>query len=392
MKNIKGSRILVVDDTEINVDILVELLKDEYELGVAVDGEEALKYVEADPPDLILLDIMMPRIDGYQVLEELKSHDAYRHIPIIMISTLEEMESVVRCIELGAEDYLPKPFEPVLLRARIRACLEKKFLREKEISHLVKMAEIAKQQNYELARATEYVKTLLPTPITEGWVRTDWRFIPSASLGGDSFGYHWLDDAHFAMYLLDVSGHGVGAALLSVSVINVLRSRALPETDFLEPSQVLGSLNNMFLMEEHNDMYFTMWYGVYDKSSRSITYASAGHPPALLFLDGPSEKSRIVELQAGNLVVGAVPDLPFQQEVYHLSGPGRLYIFSDGVFEIPMGDEERWEYKDFVKFMAESSPGGQSDMDRLWNHVRALNQAETLEDDFSILEVVFEFS
>ena len=100
--------------------------------------------------------------------------------------------------------------------------------------------------NQELAEAADYVRTILPQPITEGGIRTDWRFVPSASLGGDAFGCHWLDNDHFAIYLIDVSGHGVGAALLSVSVMNMLRSQSLPDTDFKDPQQVLASLNVAF--------------------------------------------------------------------------------------------------------------------------------------------------
>lgn len=130
--------------------------------------------------------------------------------------------------------------------------------------------EVLKQLSHELSDATGYVKTVLPQPITSGPLLTDWRFIPSLSLGGDSFGYHWIDEDYFAMYLLDVSGHGWSAALLSVSVINVLRSHALPDTDFRDPQQVLLALNNTFPGEQHNDMFFTIWYGVYNYVSELL--------------------------------------------------------------------------------------------------------------------------
>ena len=135
----------------------------------------------------------------------------------------------------------------------------------------------------EMKQAAHYVQSLLPEKLKKGDIRTDWRFIPSAELGGDSFGYHWLDDDHFAFYLLDVSGHGVGSALLSVSAMNALRSQALPQTDFRVPGQVLGALNNAFQMEQQNGLFFTIWYGVYHKPSRQIHYSGGGHPPALLY-------------------------------------------------------------------------------------------------------------
>ena len=140
-----------------------------------------------------------------------------------------------------------------------------------------------------MKQAAHYVQSLLPDKLKKGDVITDWRFIPSAELGGDSFGYHWLDDDHFAFYLLDVSGHGVGSALLSVSAMNALRSQALPQTDFRVPGQVLAALNNAFQMEQQNGLFFTIWYGVYNKPSTAYRLLrwgpssgsahSAVHPP-----------------------------------------------------------------------------------------------------------------
>lgn len=139
----KSGRILIVDDNEDNRDMLSRRLKHEgYEICMAADGQEALALVKTEAVDLILLDVMMPEMDGYDLLKELKANNAWRDIPVIMISALDEIESVVRCIERGAEDYLPKPFDPVLLRARIGACLEKKRLRDQEVLYLKDVAHV----------------------------------------------------------------------------------------------------------------------------------------------------------------------------------------------------------------------------------------------------------
>jgi adenylate cyclase len=131
---LQSSSVLVVDDTEMNRDMLCSLLEaDGHKSAVAENGRLALELLKAKPFDLVLLDVMMPEMNGYQVLEQLKSDSSLRAIPVIVLSALDEIGSVVRCIELGAEDYLPKPFDPVLLRARIGACLEKKHLRDQEI-------------------------------------------------------------------------------------------------------------------------------------------------------------------------------------------------------------------------------------------------------------------
>ena len=119
-------------------------------------------------------------------------------------------------------------------------------------------------------------------------MRAQWRFQPSAELGGDIFGYHWINADRLAIYLLDVSGHGVGAALLSVSVFNVLRTQSLQGTDFGDPAAVLKQLNRVFPMERQNNLIFTIWYGVFERSTRRLTYASGGHPPAVLTGDSPN--------------------------------------------------------------------------------------------------------
>lgn len=138
-----SGRILIVDDNDSNRDVLSRRLAYEgYEVFKAEDGEKALASLKAQPVDLILLDVMMPELDGHEVLLRLKTDSAWRDIPVIMISALDEIESVVRCIERGAEDYLPKPFDPVLLRARIGACLEKKRLRDQELLYLKDVAQV----------------------------------------------------------------------------------------------------------------------------------------------------------------------------------------------------------------------------------------------------------
>src|SRR6185369_13587849 len=157
----------------------------------------------------------------------------------------------------------------------------------------------------DLNRASQYVRSLLPAPLLgDGPIRTDWLLQPSAQLGGDAFGYDRLDWETFVMYLIDVSGHGAGAAMHSVSVLSVLRQRTLTQADLREPAEVLASLNAMFQMDRHDGMIFTMWYGVYHVPQRILRYASAGHHPAYLVADGAS-----TPLRTRGLTIGAMPDM-----------------------------------------------------------------------------------
>ena len=380
-----GSHLLVVDDNETNREMLGRRLERQgYRVSMAADGCQALQMVAQEPFDLVLLDIMMPGMDGYGVLEKMKGDPLLRHIPVIMVSALDELESVVRCVEIGAEDYLPKPFEPTLLRARIGACLEKKLLRDQEQHTHMALVESQRRLADELAEAADYVKSLLPPPLT-GDVDADWRFIPSTQLGGDAFGYHWLDDDHFAMYLLDVCGHGVGAALLSISVMNVLRAQSLPSADFLDPGAVLSALNTRFPMEDQNNMYFTMWYGVYHKATRELAYASGGHPPAVLIPHAATGGQAVVHLRTLGPIIGAMPDVTYAMAKCEMPPGSTLYLFSDGAYEIARQDGSMWSYAEFVDRLTAPPPRDTPVLDQVISEARVVAGQTQFTDDFSIV-------
>ena len=241
----------------------------------------------------------------------------------------------------------------------------------------------------ELSEAADYVKNILPSPLQDGKINIDWQFIPSKSLGGDAFGYHWLDENHFVIYLIDVSGHGVGAALLSVSVINSLRSQSLPDTDFKDPAQVMTALNEAFPGEENNYMFFTIWYGVYNKKSRELVYASGGHPPALFIDDGQENNSRAILLKTANAAIGFMPDITYMKNVHLLKKIGTLYIFSDGVYEVEKEDGSMWQLAEFISFMENKNQTGRGKLDDLYHYVKSINIKDSFEDDFTILAVTF---
>lgn len=249
--------------------------------------------------------------------------------------------------------------------------------------------EVLDRLNEDLSDAADYITTILPRPIQEGPVRSNWKFIPSESLGGDAFGYHWLDKDNFAIYLLDVSGHGVGAALLSATITNVLRSHALPHIDFCEPDQVLSALNRSFPGEENNDMFFTIWYGVYNKNTRYLVYASGGHPPALLFTDATNENPPFARLETPNYIVGGMKTAAYQKDALSLKSNSCLYVFSDGVYEFIQTDGTRWKYNEFANYLCHLHSGDETDIDRLVKSVKNLSQSNAFEDDFTILKVSF---
>jgi serine phosphatase RsbU (regulator of sigma subunit) len=230
-----------------------------------------------------------------------------------------------------------------------------------------KEVQAAEELARDLAKARRYVESLLPAPLRAGAITADWFYQPSTQLGGDVLGYHALDDRHFAVYLLDVSGHGVEACMLAVAAINVLRQRALPDTDYRRPGDVVKRLNAMFPMDQHNFMFFTVWYGVFDMERRVMDYCSAGHHPAFV-LSG--DRERLVPLRTANVPIGIDAEADFTADSSPIGAGQTLYLFSDGVFEIVTPAGERWELDDFLRLIPGSPVSGMSEPERLHHLVR----------------------
>ncbi len=248
------------------------------------------------------------------------------------------------------------------------------------------LAETRQHMADELAKAAGYVRGLLPAP-AKGVISADWRHLPSAQLGGDIFDYYPIDDHRTAMYLLDVAGHGVGSALLSVSVMSVVRSRSLPEVDFTKPAEVLSGLNREFRMAEHDNKFFTMWYGLYDAQAQTLTYANGGHPPPLLVGDRDNGGD-VSKLEESGLIVGALPQASYMSSTRSITEPCSLYLFSDGVYEIfPAGDEDcehMLGYDGFAEIL--TSPEG-ADLDATIGRLREYAGGGPFDDDVSLLRL-----
>jgi len=304
---------------------------------------------------------------------------------VVLISEQKDTDTVISCIEAGADDFLPRPFNPALLKARIRACLERKTLRDQEQRLLATIKSQQQRLDGELTEAAEYLRSLLPAPLTEPFA-IDWRFIPSSELGGDAFGYHWIDDDHFALYLLDVCGHGVGAALLSVAALNVLRSGAMHGTDFRDPGAVLSAINRAFPMEQQHNRYFTLWYGVYQRSRQRMTYGSGGHPPALLFEPGQSAPKK---LAARGMMIGGMPNSRYPTLTCEIVPGSRFFLFCDGAYEITQPDGKVFTFDEFTQLLGKYPANSAMDLDALVAQIRKLRGSSSLEDDLSLITIQF---
>jgi serine phosphatase RsbU (regulator of sigma subunit) len=239
----------------------------------------------------------------------------------------------------------------------------------------------------ELKRASAYIEALLPPPSREGPVRCDWIHVPCARLGGDAFGYGQLADDLFVAYLIDVAGHGAGAAMLAVAVMSQLRQRALPGTDMRSPAQVLTTLNRLFQMDEQAGLYFTMWYGVYDAKSRRLDYAAAGQHAAILV---PPDRSRAIAVGNRNTVIGAIPAVVFNEATVDVPPGSTIYLFSDGVFEIVDRTGQQWSIANLERLILEPPLEDMGEAQRLFHSVRQSAVPGPLEDDFSLVVAQFD--
>jgi serine phosphatase RsbU (regulator of sigma subunit) len=239
----------------------------------------------------------------------------------------------------------------------------------------------------ELEQAARYVASLLPPPTRRGAVAADWLYRPSTGVGGDAFGYHWLDETRFTFYLLDVCGHGVGAALLATTVMNVIRAGTLSGADFAAPSSVLTALNDAFPMEAQNGMYFTIWYGVYDTSSRVLSFAAAGHHPAVLV--APRAPPQM--LQGKGLPIGCFERVVYPMFSVSVPTGARLYVFSDGLFEVEVGGHGTMlTFEEFVNIIMDwRDRHSTKDLTFVLETVQSIQGKPNFEDDCALIE--FEF-
>lgn len=383
-------RVLLIDDQPIVGESVRRMLADQPDvtLEYCQDPTEAIQRANEFAPTVILQDLVMPEVDGLTLVRFFRANPRTREVPLIVLSSKEEPAIKAEAFARGANDYLVKLPDRVEVVARIRyhsrgyvALLERN-------EAYRRLAESRKQLADEIDQAAVYVRSLLPVPLEQGAITTDWRFVPSTQLGGDSFGYHWLDDDHFALYLLDVSGHGVGASLMSVSAMNVLGSRSLPNVDFHDPSQVLGGLDVAFDMDRHNGKYFTIWYGVYQPSKRLLRYAGGGHPAAALFGGSSRADARLNLLESDGPAIGFGMGLDFESQQTVLPDYARLYLYSDGAFEIQIANGPMWTQEEFLGFLSERQ-FGESPMDAVLAHCTELHGSSTLDDDCSLLQCEF---
>jgi sigma-B regulation protein RsbU (phosphoserine phosphatase) len=311
-------RILIVDDEPFNLDYLEQELDDlGYDSLTAANGPQALELVAQEQPDMLLLDIMMPGMDGFEVLRRLKAAEEWRDIPVVIISALADMDSIVRGIELGAEDYLPKPFNPLLLNARLTAGLGRKRLHDLEKQYLHSL-----ERELEIGHRIQ--AGFLPDGLPEvpGWSLAA-HFQAAREVAGDFYDAFFLPDGRLGFFLGDVTDKGVGAALFMALYRSLLRA-------FLNVgSDLLGAVlrTNQYVCQTHTGALFaTLFIGALDPGSGELVFINAGHNPPHITLNGSFSRS----LHVTGPGLGILEEMDFQVARERLAPGEMLFIFSDG--------------------------------------------------------------
>ncbi|MBI5653804.1 MAG: SpoIIE family protein phosphatase [Chloroflexi bacterium] len=379
-----SGKILIVDDNHLNRMLLTRALAEQGHTSASAEhGQRALEMLRADSFDVVLLDIVMPEMDGYQVLQTLKADATLRDIPVIVISALDEIESAIRCIEMGAEDYLPKPFNPVLLRARLGASLEKKRLRDQEHLYLQGL-----ERELEIGRRIQF--SFLPDEIPQppGWEIAA-RFQPARQVSGDLYDvFPMRDQQHIGIVIADVCDKGVGAALFMALFRTLIRATA--NLDFsnarragarFNPGIVLKkviTLTNNYIARTHAqaNMFASVFFAILDPATGALAYINAGHEPPIIF----NARGVQAQLTRTGMVVGLMPDRPYTVRRARLKPGDTLLAFTDGVTDAMNARGETFDRERLLAMLTPASAANLLDAieTRVRDHIADANQFDDI--------------
>lgn len=336
--------ILIVDDNPVNIFVIEKILKQAgYQDLVSLNSaQELFEYTHFGKDssrhneiDLILLDIMMPEIDGLEVCRRLQNEEKFKDIPIIFVTALEDANKLAEALDIGAMDYITKPINKVELLARMRVALRLK-------SELNWHKEQEENLRNELDLATQVQRNLLSSPLREDHIKIEASYLPSFKLAGDMYYWYKIDENRYGIILLDVMGHGVSASLVCMFISSVLRESI---KCLIDPELVIKDLNKyMTLLHNENDnipYYFTAIYLVVDTEKRTIEYVNAGHPSGYVLVD----EENVVELNRGSCAVGFFDEIKVEKTVIPFEKNAQILLFTDGVLESIANDEFESEEK-----------------------------------------------
>jgi sigma-B regulation protein RsbU (phosphoserine phosphatase) len=376
VKNLSDSRVLIVDDVKDNIDVLVNALRDEYKLSVALDGTAALRSIEKQLPDLVLLDIMMPGLDGYEVCRQLRAREATREVPVMFLSALEDVKDKAHGFEVGGNDYLTKPFELLEVKARVRSLLKAKAYADAVRDAMARDLRIAREIQMGILPAD-------PAALTRGTGLDVHAVIePARQVGGDLYEVLRVSDTRVVVALGDVSGKGIPAALFMAVAVTVLRTLA---RQIERPDEILRRLNDELVEQNPRGMFVTLQCLVFDTKERRVLCAGGGHHElAVLTLNGPP---RLMCKSTGR-PIGLMPANHIECETIALE-PGETFVlYSDGVSEAMNARDDLYGEERFLATLAAHRDATLPDMlSHVLTDVRAFADGAKQSDDITMLAV-----
>jgi sigma-B regulation protein RsbU (phosphoserine phosphatase) len=378
VKDLSESRILIVDDVKSNIDILVEALRDEYNLGVALDGASALRSIEKSLPDLVLLDIVMPGLDGYEVCRRLRANESTREVPVIFLSSLEDIKNKTLGFEVGGNDYLTKPFEVLEIKARVKSLLKAKAYADA----------IREAMARDLRIAREIQMGILPTDLAAATKGTglDVHAVmePARQVGGDLYEVLRVSDDRVVAALGDVSGKGIPAALFMAVAVTVLRTLA---RQIMAPDEILRRLNDELAAQNPRGMFVTMQCLVFDLAQRRVSAAGAGHHQLAVVSAGRPPR---FACPSSGRPAGLLPSNPVECETFPLTPGDTFVLFSDGVSEAMNLDDDFYGEERLLAVLAANSHATAEQMvTRVLDDVRAFTAGAKQSDDITVLAVQY---
>jgi phosphoserine phosphatase RsbU/P len=329
--NAEVKTVLLVDDEPANIEIVNSILQDNYKIRVATNGAKALELANQVPaPDLILLDVMMPGMDGYEVCTRLNAASQTRDIPVIFLTGQIAIDDETKGFEVGAVDYIHKPFSPAVVKARVRTHLVLRGIREQLESQLLTI-----QREMETARKIQL--SILPSQIPSiQHLDIAARYLPMTAVAGDFYDFIVIDEKRIGILVADVSGHGMPAALIS-SMLKIALAGQTPSAS--DPARVLDGLNQA-LYGKFEGHFVTAIYIVIDTEKRSITYAGAGHPPLIVRDHSAGVTGEFTE---NGLFLGYFPDATYTELELPFKEGDWAVLYTDGVPETTSSSEEQFE-------------------------------------------------
>jgi serine phosphatase RsbU (regulator of sigma subunit) len=329
MEDLSMMKILIVDDIEDNIEVLLGILADDYDISVAMDGERALEIVEEDMPDLILLDIMMPGIDGYEVCQKLKSSKKTNDIPIIFLTAKSEIDDETHGLEIGAVDYLTKPISPPIVQVRVKTQLERKKHKD-ELKKAYGIIEAQKERmEKELNSGRDIQKSMVPRIFPPFPDRHEFsiyaKLRPAREVGGDFYDFFFIDENHLCVCVGDVSGKGVPASLYMAVTLTLIRSIA---RDHLSTASIVTRMNYELCAQNEEAMFVTLFAGILNLDKGDFTYTNAGHNPSY-FVKVDDEPKPLEDIHG--IPLGIFPGKQYDQDRIHLDKGDFLLMYTDGV-------------------------------------------------------------